>query len=257
MSTSEFGELQGAFSAEQLEKIRDDAKARGETVTGQPIRTEYEQASVEGIRGTVIPSANGDEGGSAGFNAHKLMPITVDPDIPGQSYVINNHSAADVGDVDKSQIPATGYDNDDSARAKAAAAMRRLEQASPTSESTEESAFVERLEPEQKQTPQTAPERTQNTPKAPTCRVVFDLGENVGTFDCHYHRVFQQGIYLVLVWDMRYTGTKFSPPTSLKRHITVIVGKEHKKMNVFIGPSFIDDEHDEEYTILLIDETRG
>lgn len=58
-------------------------------------------------------------------------------------------------------------------------------------------------------------------PTKPRCRVLFDLGI-AGHMSAYYHAVVQRGYCLALVFDSRYEGTQYLPP-SLDQPIRVTV----------------------------------
>ena len=264
---------------------------RGETAMGgvDNVNSEYRDGmATHKMAGTVIPSHMGAEGASAGFDSNQRRPIHVDPDVAGASFIIQPMQPGEVSGDAAPSVPvrASGYDKNVGLRQTAADAMRAMSAESPpTSEERVEApvpyppqvnqyvapptpapvpaAAGQQAPPvqlrEAPQVPQpilpaSAPEQASAALRQPTARIVFDMGGEVGEFDCYYHRIFRDGMCLVLVWALGFQGSRYSPPAGIKRPIRVTVGGERDKYTVFVGPRFHDEHYNEEFLVLLIDE---
>jgi hypothetical protein len=188
-----------------------------------------------GMKGTLLPRSNRtDEGGSTGFDISQPMPIIVDPDQPERHIKLPKVKEAEqVAEpvATASYMPETIEDY--------------TEDIQPTPPNVWQ-------EPHMEQPVESAIPVVKEGPKAPACRITFDLGETVGEFECFYHRIFKDGVCLVLVWDNRYHGSRYNPSSKLRDAVDVYVGKERDCYNVLIGPRFTDDFRSEEYLVLFI-----
>ena len=216
-------------------------------------------ATSHGMPGTVLPRHVGDTGGSEGFDSQRPVAIVVDPDFAGQSKVLQPHEMGSIRTVD-SDIPKTGYTTDENMRATAAAKLVAPTSASLTPQTSVENVIsvvpaVKVLEPQ----PVAAPEVPEvhhilTVPEVPQSKITFELGPQIGRFDCYYHRIFRDGMFLILTWDVNFQGSRYTPPSGLQDAITVRVGKEREEFKVFLGPQYYDDAHSEDVLILIIEE---
>lgn len=235
-------------------------RAQAEQALGGRNAAYYNGMATHGLKGTVIPSSSGAEGGSLGFHVDDPRDIVVDPDIDGKNAVVLRPGTVQGSPVKKSEIAATGYDADAQLREQAHARLLQSVQ-------DELEAEAEEARPRPAQVASPVPERQESRvspvpekpagPSAPTRKIVFELGDQLGQFECYYHRIFQDGMYLVLVWDNRWQGARYTPPRGKKTSFGVLVGQERDVFTVYVGPKFTDPERDEDVLVLLIEEQRG
>ena len=248
----------------------------------------YQKADGGGMKGTVLPASNRtDQGGSTAFDIDQPIPIIIDPDYT-QHTIIFDPAKDTLAVADGSVIPKTGFDNQDvrleMANKMKAAIIKGVPEIPPTpvAEAVVYNTEVPIAPPSTPPVPQevvyTEPQPILTaTPmptlgeegvvelpdgktaeyispvvKDPEVKVIFHLGEAVGDFECFYHRVFKHGVCLVLVWDNRYHGSRYTPSSSLKDVISLTVGTD--RYNVYLGPKFLDQFRDEEYWVMFIEE---
>lgn len=234
----------------------------------------YSDAAGQGIKGTLLPNSSpGGAGGSLGFSATDPMPIIVDPDIPGASYVVNPGSITEKeGEVPRTNMPAGGYDRGvvrqiaDTAMRKAVGAshamtgkeepMAKRGSSSKTSrrKSTDASKAPEvdlehpaHEQPSQLMDPETAA-------RLPEKVISFDFGPPMGTMECRYHDIFREGNRLVLAWNVGCIAASKYKPAAMSQPIKVTVGQEKEEYTVMsLGLEFTDETTDRFYIVLLID----
>ena len=237
------------------------------------LRDEYSSAKEQGISGTLLPSsAPGGAGGSLGFNASGLLPITVDPDIAGASYVIEPGSIGEkVGERTPESAPAGGYDRavvrdiaDKKMREAVGKAEARTKKEEPVTKkrTTREEVKLNPVPvgPEDEPAPllpdpgHAAP-AVRTTAGLPMKLIAFDFGPPMGTMECRYHDIFCEGNRLVLVWDVDcVTASKYVPARMPEAPIHVTVGKEREQYDVFsLGMEFTDETTGRFYIVLLVD----
>jgi len=219
------------------------------------------------FKGTVLPSHDGDEGGSMGFNAQERQPIVIDPDINKDKAVVLQPGQVSGMKENPTAVAAKGYDEDESLRQ---AALDRMlsgipasQQSPPTSEETKSQPASEDLLAlfDKMRSLVTEPAEVSkdivkegSVSEAPKCKITFELGAQFGQFDCYYHRVFRSGMYLILHWDSNWEGSRYSPASSMESAITVYVGHERERFSVYVGPQYHDSDRHEDVVILLIEE---
>lgn len=241
------------------------------------LREGYSDAADQGIRGTLLPNSSpGGAGGSLGFSATDPMPIIVDPDIPGASYVVNPGDITEKeGDAPRTNMPAGGYDRGvvrqvaDTAMRKAVGAshamtgkeepMAKRGSSSKTSRrksagaskapevDLEHPAGEQPLQPRQPMDPEMAA-------KLPEKIISFDFGPPMGTMECRYHDIFREGNRLVLAWNVGCVAASKYKPAAMSQPIKVTVGREKEEYTVMsLGMEFTDETTDRFYIVLLID----
>jgi len=181
------------------------------------VRTTYAKTTEGGVKGTLIPSAEPvmRGGGSHGFSVNDKVPVIRDPGTPMETvYIPGEDDTKAEPEQAQEEVPAPKP-------AKVAQAV-----------------------------PEPALASNEEQPKAPTKRLVVDL-PGMGTLDTYYHAIFREGIQLVLVWDTRYTGQRYTPSEGMA--MMVKVGKEAEALRVTV-PGIGFTHGNNEYTILLIDE---
>lgn len=202
-------------------------------------------STASGLRGTVIPRAtNALAGGmSQGFNPHvPQRQVVIDPDIPGQSCVVDmglmtqaavaaasanvqhggrtgaseiyhnlseqqkQAAAATAQPVVMSQAPAPVAPQPAPAPAVAAMPTNMLEAFGATSAPQPSSAHqtVQLLQPA------AAAVATTATVQPPTLRATFEI-QGVGQIEAWYHDIAVDGATLALVTDTAYPGPKYFP----------------------------------------------
>jgi len=186
-----------------------------------------------GIKGTILPESNRTElGGSTGFDTEQPMPIIVDPAEPTTHIKM-------AGRPREEEVPPVTIDSYN-------------EEFEPVSAAARYDTPLDTYDVPPAITPERPKEPVVEGPKTPTNRIIFDLGEAIGEFECFYHRIFKDGVCLVLVWDNRYHGSRYNPSSKLREAINVYVGKERDCYKVLVGPRFTDDFRSEEYLVLFI-----
>ena len=242
---------------------------------------EYSDAAVQGIKGTLLPNSSpGGAGASMGFSAADPIPIIVDPDIPGASYVVHPGTITEKeGEAPRANMPAGGYDRGivrqiaDAAMRKAAGATNamtgkeepmakkgsaaktpaRRKAASKASEVDLTSGVDSAPEGSQPDVNPHIPEERQTT-ELPTKVITFDFGPPMGSMECRYHDIYREENRLILAWDVGCVAASKYKPAVLNEPIHVIVGKEQTSYKVLsLGIEFTDERTDRFYIILLID----
>lgn len=245
-------------------------RAQAEQALGGKNATYYDGTVTHGMKGTVIPSSSGEAGGSLGFDPHKPMAMVIDPDIDGRSAKVVQPGAVRQQQEDKQGIAPTGYDKDEKLREQAYERMMGSLQDELAAENEQPAPAPAASSPVPEKLPEKLAEKLSEqacqgsccsskvpgAPEAPARKIVFELGP-MGQFDCYYHRIFHDGMYLVLVWDNRWQGARYTPPQGKKDAINVVVGQERDRFTVYVGPQFTDPERNEDVLVLLIEEQRG
>ena len=225
------------------------------------LRSGYGDASVQGIKGTLLPSCSGSEGASAGFNADALMPINVDPESP-QGFVLQPGVIRSKERI--RPMPASGFDQAGTRQL----AADTLKQAVAASQRTTEEPKMTVQEPgpppaprrrRQAAAPAPAPVPTvvsvdtnAEAIPLPSKRVAFDFGPPFGEMETFYHSVVRESNNLVLGWDLRCRNAQRYKPSVSPTTITVrLAGQEFQVMSLGIG--FTDEETQMQYIVLLID----
>ena len=204
-----------------------------------------------------------------GFNAGEMLPITVDPDIPGATYVLEPGSVKPQEDAPPPRVPAGGY-NREVVRKIADAEMRKAVQGAPAMSEKEEpmakkkttrkaptrkkAAAAPPPEPEEYE-PEPVEHEVPALPPMPEKVIAFDFGPPMGTMESRYHDIFREGNRLVLVWDTACTtASKYVPARMPGTPMRVIVGREREEYQVFsLGMEFTDETTGRFYVVLLID----
>lgn len=234
------------------------------------LREDYGDAAGQGIKGTLLPNAlPGGQGGSMGFNSAERLPIVVDPDIAGASYVLQPGSVKQKeGEGPRASMPAGGFDRAvvrqmaDKAMRKAAGQPQAMPgKEEPVAKKTQARRKAATPAPTAESPPMMEPEVNPHVPEPrvstelPQKTISFDFGPPMGTMECRYHDIFREGNRLVLVWDVGcITASKYVPAKMPETPIRVIVGREREEYTVFsLGMEFTDETTDRFYIVLLID----
>ena len=240
----------------QQQKVVDDKNAAAQTG--------YGDASAYGITGgTLLPRRSNDLGKSPAFDVHAPIQVNVDPEYtPGLTYVAQAVRTVEPveDELDEAELRAKMDQQAPALQDKPKAAKKaRAPKAVP----------VKLAGPVESDIPQVsipvpeAPKKARRAAPAveeveahnvPKCRVAFNLGELAGKIECFYHRAFQDGVTLVLIWDSTYRGYSYTPNMALDRLTEVEIGESRKRLNVYIGPTYYDEEHEERVTVMFIQE---
>lgn len=247
-----------AFSPVELEELGQEDPDK--------LRTQYGDARVQKMKGTLLPhSAPGGAGGSLGFDAAAPMPIVVDPDIPGQSYILEPGALTSTKE-NKQGVPASGFDRavvrQISNKAMRDAVAREKGEPMPTEKKTTRKRApktaaavpVPAAAPAAPEEPVEAETDLRREP--PQCKIVFDFGEPVGRLETRYHAIFKEQNRLILVWNTDCeVATKYTP-SAMTKPMTVVVGttrpEEFKVLS--LGLEFTDTDTQRQYLMLLIDQ---
>jgi hypothetical protein len=235
------------------------------------LQKDYGDASSQGIRGVLLPNAApGGQGGSAGFDPEKLMPIVVDPDIAGSTYTIEPGAVKSADKGTSKGLPATDFDQenvrkiaDKNMRAALQPAEAMPEKEEPVAKKKTTRRRTSKPKQEETPTPTPQPEPIVETPvpapppapELPDKVIAFDFGPPMGTMETRYHDIFREGNKLVLAWDSDCTNACKYTPAAMETAVRVVVGREREEYSVFsLGLVFSDDTTGRQYIVLLIDQ---
>ena len=212
-----------------------------------------------GLKGAVIPRAT-PRGGSLGFDPHKPRLVTIDPDIEGQSCVVDlslvTPAAMDkaMKEASANQLLAGKLDLIAAQAFHNLAAQMEVQTAKK--EPQENKMLISpAVSPKVSQakseiTVQTEQPQLVQHSHLPTIKVIFEM-PNWGSFETNYHSVILTDCILVLCWDCNcVVGAKFFPPVA-DAPLTVKIDKN--VFNVFsYGSKF---QHNNfEYCILVLND---
>lgn len=234
----------------------------------QILSEEYGDAATQGIKGTLLPNAvPGGQGRSAGFDPEHRMPIVVDPDIDGASYVLEPDSIKTKEEPGQRPrgVPATDYDKP-AVRTQADRAMRKAA-GQPKAMKRKEEPMAKRAQA-RRRSAEPAPTETDTLeydvdPHVPRPRestelpkklIAFDFGPPIGTMETRYHDIYRESDKLILAWDVAcINASKYKPANMGEHSIKVTVGREREEYEVHsLGLEFTDEATDRFYIILLI-----